>query len=118
MAAEPAGAEPGDDELGEDEVIQLSIDGDGDLTLTVGGAKPDEAVLTFGGGEIKLGKGQFKKGQRVAIMLVGPVVEVGNRDMYDRKTNTIAKVKRKHLMVPDTVRRIAVEQAEGPQLVQ
>jgi hypothetical protein len=115
--AEPAAAAEEGEDLEPDEVIQLSIDGDGDLTLTVGGAKPDEAVLTFGGGEIKLGKGQFKKGQRVAIMLVGPVVEVGNRDMYDRKTNTIAKVKRKHLMVPDTVRRIAVEQAEGPTAV-
>lgn len=116
MAAEPAGTDGGED-LEPDEVIQLSIDGDGDLTLTVGGAKPDEASVTFGGGEIKLGKGQFKKGQRVAIMLVGPIVEVGTRDMYDRKTNTVAKVKRKHLMVPDTVRRISVEQAEGPSLV-
>lgn len=114
MAAEPATPE-GDEEP--EEVVQLSIDGDGDLSLTIGGSKPDEATLSFGGGEIQVRKGQFKPGQRVAIMLVGPVVEAAIRHKRDPKTGQLTNVKRKHTMQPDQVRRVSVEQAEGPSLV-
>jgi hypothetical protein len=118
MHADPAGA-TGDDEAGAepDEVIQLSIEGDGDLTLTIGGGKPDEATLSFGGGEIKLGAGQFKAGQRVAVMLVGPIAEVAVAHIRDPKTGDVAKVKRKHVLKPDVVKRVNVEQAEGPTAV-
>lgn len=106
-----------DDGVDPDEVVQLSIEGDGDLTLTIGGSKPDEATLNFGGGEIRLGAGQFKAGQRVAVMLVGPIAEVAVAHIRDPKTGDIAKVKRKHLLKPDTVKRVNVEQAEGPTAV-
>lgn len=115
MNAEPAH----EDEGGEDpeEITQLSIDGDGDLTLTIGGSKPDEATINFAGGEVKMGAGQFKSGQRVAVLLVGPVDEIAVRNFRDPKTGQIVKVKRKHILIPDDVRRISVEQAEGPTAV-
>jgi hypothetical protein len=117
MHADPAGAHDDEGHDEPEEVVQLSVEGDGDLTLTVGGSKPDEATLNFGGGEIKMGAGQFKAGQRVAILLVGPIVEVAVRHKRDPKTHDLTNVKRKHLLEPDTVKRVNVEQAEGPTAV-
>jgi hypothetical protein len=37
--------------------------------------------------------------------------------LRDPKTGDVAKVKRKHTMKPDTVKRVNVEQAEGPTAV-
>lgn len=97
-----------------DEVVQLSIEGDGDLSLTVGGKNADIATISFAGGEITMPKGQFKKGQRVAVLLVGPIAEVHAIDIRDPKTKDVVKVKRKHVLKPDDVRRVALETVEDP----
>lgn len=103
----------GGEEQGE-EVVQLSIAGDENLSLTVGGMKPNEATLLFRGGEIQIAnKTQFKKGQRVAVVLVGDITEVTNKDLKDPKTKRYTKSKKIHVLTADDVRRVPLELVEG-----
>lgn len=97
-----------------EEIVQMSIQGDENLSLTVGGLKPNEATLQFSGGEIQIAnKTQFKKGQRVAILIVGDVNEVRNKDLKDPKTKKYTKSKKIHVLTHDDVRRVPLELVEG-----
>src|SRR4051794_36192694 len=89
----PEEALPGDEgaEGRGDEVTQLSIQGDNDLTARVGGRRPDEGVIVLQGGEIKMGKTQFDKGQRVRIVVEGFVAEIHDKDIRDPKTRQVAQ---------------------------
>ena len=111
VEARSSGTDEGDQ--GE-EVVQLSIAGDENLSLTVGGMKPNEATLAFSGGEIQIaGNTQFKKGQRLAILLVGDILEVRNKDLKDPKTKKYTKSKKIHVLTHDDVRRVPLELVEG-----
>lgn len=108
----PDEALPGDEGAPE-QVEQLSIEGDGNLTATVGGRRPDEAVLTIQGGEIKMGKGQFDKGQRVRLVVEGYVAEIHSKDVRDPKTGQIAKSKKKHVVKADFMERVPLLEDEA-----
>jgi hypothetical protein len=97
---------PGEGEDAADEVItQLSIAGDADVQLsTVGGRKPDQSTLTVKGGEITVA-GAVKKGQRVRIVLEGPIAETHFIDIRDSKTGDVSATKRKHVLKPDFIER-------------
>lgn len=112
--AEPAPGEAADEQPTDDEdvVTQLSIEGDADLGLAVGGKKPDKSVVLVAGGEISL-DGQFAKGQRVRIVFEGPVAEVHLIDIRDSKTGDVTATKRKHVMKPDTIEKVALRNPDA-----
>lgn len=101
---------PGDEgaEDRNEEVTQLSIEGDADLTSKVGGRRPDEAVIVLQGGEVKMGKTQFSKGQRVRIVSEGYIAEVHDKDIRDPKTGAIASTKKKHVLKVDKMERVPI----------
>jgi hypothetical protein len=101
---------PGDEgaEDRHDEVTQLSIEGDADLSARVGGRRPDEAVIVLQGGEVKMGKTQFDKGQRVRIVSEGYIAEVHDKDIRDPKTGGIASTKKKHVLKVDKMERVPI----------
>jgi hypothetical protein len=101
---------PGDEGVEDrgEEVTQLSIEGDSDLTSKVGGRRPDEAVIVLQGGEVKMGKTQFSKGQRVRIVSEGYIAEVHDKDIRDPKTGAIASTKKKHVLKVDKMERVPI----------
>lgn len=106
----PEEALPGDEGVEDrgEEVTQLSIEGDADLTSKVGGRRPDEAVIVLQGGEVKMGKTQFSKGQRVRIVSEGYIAEVHDKDIRDPKTGAIASTKKKHVLKVDKMERVPI----------
>jgi hypothetical protein len=93
------------DEQAPEDVTQLSIEGDADVTMNVvGGRKADQSTLTISGGEIKVA-GAMKKGDRVRVVLEGPIAETHFIDIRDPKTREVAATKRKHVLKPDTIER-------------
>lgn len=98
----------------EEDLTQLSIEGDADIKLgSIGGRKPDQSTLIIRGGEIHVG-GRLKKGQRVRIVLEGPVTGEHYDDLKDPKTGGIRSTKVKHIMKPDYIQRqeIALDDAD------
>jgi hypothetical protein len=88
-----------------DEVTQLSIQGDRDVTMSVvGGRKADQSTLVIRGGEITV-SGAVKKGDRVRIVLEGPIAETHFVDIRDPKTGDVRATKRKHVLKPDFIER-------------
>jgi hypothetical protein len=90
----------------QEEVTQLSIQGDADLTARVGGRRPDEGVIVLQGGEIKMGKTQFDKGQRVRIVAEGFIAEVHDKDIRDPKTRQVAQSVKKHVLKVDHMEKV------------
>lgn len=102
---------PGDGEAKGDpgeaqEVTQLSIEGDADLTSKVGGRKPDEAVIVLQGGQIKMGKSQFDKDTRVRLVVEGYLDEVATKNHRDAKTGQIHATKKRHVLRIDHMEKV------------
>lgn len=91
-----------------EEVTQLSIQGDADLTSRIGGRKPDEAVIVLRGGEIKMGKTQFDKGQRARIVVEGRIAEVHDVDHTDGKTGQVTHTVKKHVLKIDHMEKMPI----------
>jgi hypothetical protein len=89
-----------------DEVVQLSIQGDNDLSSRVGGRKPDEATIRLQGGELQMGKTQFDKGQRVRLVVEGYIAEVHDKDIRDPKTSQVSSSKKKHILKIDHAEKV------------
>lgn len=118
-AAEPEPGTDHDEQPDDDDELsaQLTITGEEELSHAIGGKKPDQSVIVFRGGEISIlgpnGKPQqFKKGSRVAFLIEGPIREIHEVDRSDGKTGDVIGTKKKHVLKPDTVRRVPVGQAE------
>lgn len=101
---------PGDDGApeGGEEVTQLSIQGDADLSARVGGRRPDEAVIVIQGGEIKMGKSQFDKGQRVRLVVEGYIAEIHDKDIRDPKTRQVAQSIKRHVLKADHLEKVPI----------
>jgi hypothetical protein len=75
---------------------------------TLGGRQPDQSTLVIAGGEITVA-GAVKKGDRMRVVLEGPVTELHVIDIRDPKTGDVAKTKRKHTMKPDFIERVPLD---------
>lgn len=99
------GDAPGEGEGESAPVISLEIPGEGQLTLTVGGTKPETSTVKLVGGKMDISGGDFDKGAPVNILIKGVVTEVSFIDSYDQYGN-IKGTERRHKVRPFGVERI------------
>lgn len=93
---------PGEGE-GDDEIEEPVVEGsESQLSLAIGGRKPEESRITLAGGAFKM-SGQFKKGERVRLFVEGTVDEVATRDNRDRKLNLITSTTRTHTLTVEKI---------------
>lgn len=76
----------------------------GQLSLSVGGRKPDTAVFKMKGGEVKIRDGQFTKGESVWCRVLLRVDEIKFVDGHD-EFGTVNSTKRVHVAKPVHVER-------------
>lgn len=113
--APPAERKPDEPELDgtptDEEPAEPTLHGTVDqLSLTgIGGSHPDESKITLAGGELPV-LGQFRKGERVKLILEGVVDEVALRDKRDRKTGTVTATIRKHTFTIESAYRLAEDE--------
>jgi hypothetical protein len=99
-----------DGEQAPDEPTNVVIPGaEEQLTLGVGGDRPDESTIVFRGGEFQA-RGQWKKGMRVRFMVEGTIDAVELSDKRDRKLNVVTGTKRKHGMTVEHVEALPAAQ--------
>jgi hypothetical protein len=98
---------PGEDE-GEQGPPPIAIEGDGQLNLQVGGAKPDKASVKLRGGSIDIPAGQLKKGDVVNLLVKVRVAEVHLVDKIDNSTGEITQTERRHVAKIMGVEKVAV----------
>jgi hypothetical protein len=96
-------AEGGDIEPEDNEVY---IEGTtGQLSLAVGGRKPDTSTFKMKGGEVKIREGQFTKGESVWCKVLLRVDEIKFVDGHD-EYGTVNSTKRVHIAKPIHVERV------------
>jgi hypothetical protein len=79
----------------------------GQLSLSVGGRKPDSAAFKMKSAEVKLrDKSQFTKGETVELTVIARIDDVTFRDMHD-EYGTVTATKRIHTAKPINVDRVA-----------
>lgn len=96
----------GEDEVEPVRLPEVSIDGDGQLSLKVGGAKPDEATVKLRSVKIAVIDGQYEKGDAVNLMVKAVCTEVHFVDKRDEQTGTIVGVERRQIFRPLNVERV------------
>lgn len=106
------GAEPDGDFPGEDGIEQgpapIAIQGEGQLSLTVGGLKPDKASVKLRGGSIDLPAGQLKKGDVQNLLIKVRVTEVHLVDKMDNSTGEVVETERRHIAKIMGVEKVSV----------
>jgi hypothetical protein len=91
----------------------LELDAGGQLSLEVGGKRPTAATLTLTGGKVTLPKGQFAKGDRIALRVEAVVRGVKLQDQVDSKTQQVVGCERQHFAPISTVTLMSGEQARA-----
>jgi hypothetical protein len=105
-AAAASGEGDGDDAV-EPAFPTPELLGEGQLTLNVGGEKPDTSEVKMRGTSIEVpNKGQFSKGQFVDVVVRCRVAEVHMVDKFDNATGTVVGTVRRHIMKPLKVERV------------
>ena len=103
-------AEPDADLEGEgnDEqaIPELVVEGDGQLTLKVGGRKPDKSTVKLRGGSISIPRGQFEKGDTVNLLVKVTCSEVHLVDKRDNTTGEVVETERRQIMKITGVERV------------
>lgn len=104
------GREPLDGEEADEQappvIPPLVIEGDGQLTLSVGGEKPTMATIKLRGGKIEVPSGDLDKGQVVDLVVKAQVAEVHFADTRDGQTGEVTSTDRRHILKPISVERI------------
>lgn len=96
------GEEPGEQAP---EQIALVIEGEGQLTLTVGGRKPEASTIKLVGGKMDIAQGDFDKGAHLNLLLGVVVSSVEFVDTYDQFGN-VSGTERRHKVRPLRVERV------------
>lgn len=108
-AEEPAAGFPGEGEPEEDPpaIPELVIEGARQLSMKVGGSKPDESLVKMRGGSIAVGNGgEFEKGSLVDLTVRCRVQEVHFVDKVDKQTGEIVGTVRRHILKPERVEKV------------
>jgi len=87
------------------ELLELIIEGEGQLTLTVGGRKPESSTIKLVGGKMDIAEGDFDKGSSINLLLGCVVTEVSFVDTYDQY-GQINGTERRHKVRPLRVERV------------
>lgn len=86
----------------------IAIEGEGQLSLQVGGNKPDSATVKLRGGSIAIPAGQLKKGDVVNLLVKVQVAEVHLVDKIDNSTGEITATERRHIAKIKGVEKVAI----------
>jgi len=89
----------------EPEILKLAIPGEGQLTLTVGGRKPETCTVKLVGGKMDVADGDFDKGSTINLLLQCVVKSIEFVDAYDQYGN-ISGTERRHKVFPLRVERV------------
>ena len=87
------------------ELLELVIEGEGQLTLTVGGRKPEASTIKLVGGAMDIASGDFDKGSTLNLLLGCVVTSVEFIDTYDQY-GQINGTERRHKVRPLRVERV------------
>jgi hypothetical protein len=93
-AQDPGPEDPEPEHADESQGPQLEAGGQ--LSLDVGGKKPTGGSLRLTGGKIDIPTGQFKKGQKVAVLVEASVDAIEFVDIKDPKTGQVVGCDRRH----------------------
>lgn len=74
---------------------RVVIEGDGQLSLAVGGKKPTDSEVKITGGSIGY-EGQLQKGETIALVVHARVSKVEFVDKIDSKTGDVVQTIRRH----------------------
>ena len=96
-AAADAPLEGEDPEEEVDRREEVVLEGDGQLTLSIGGKKPNLSKVVLRGGQIPF-NGEAKKGDHVTLRVECVVGEIHLIDRRDSKTGDITDTTRKHVL--------------------
>lgn len=86
--------------------IAIQLPGDGQLSLQVGGNKPDKATVKLRGGSIEVPDGQYKKGDLVNLLIKVQCAEVHFVDKIDNSTGEIVGTERRQIFKVKGVERV------------
>lgn len=90
---------------------ELYIEGtQGQLSLNVGGRKPDTSTVSLRGGQIAV-EGQLQKGDTVTLLITARVGEVVIADKMD-PAGFVKATTRRHVLRTESVRRLENEEEE------
>lgn len=105
--SDAGGFEPDAEGAGEEEqeLLNLAIQGEGQLTLTVGGAKPEVSTVKLIGGKMDVSEGDFDKGAEIKLLIHARVSSVEFVDTYDQYGN-LSGTERRHKVRPLRVERL------------
>lgn len=95
----------------EEAQVELLIASDGQITMAVGGKRPNRSEAVLRGGVQPL-EGQFEKGETVRLEITATVAEVHFVDVKDAKHGTTVETKRKHVLKIDSVSRLDLDEEE------
>jgi hypothetical protein len=83
----------------------------GQLSLSVGGRKPDSATFKMGAKEVKIAdRTQFPKGSTLKLSVVARIDKIEFRDKHD-DAGEVTHTTRQHLAVPISVQRLKPSEA-------
>lgn len=85
---------------------ELEIEASGQLSIKVGGEKPDTAQVRLQGGSIQLREGQFEKGEYVNLVVKARCAEVHFVDKIDKATGDVVEVIRRHKLKIEHVEKV------------
>jgi hypothetical protein len=102
---EPAADLEGEDAQ-EQAIPELEVEGDGQLSLKIGGRKPDSAEVKLRGGSIKVPKGQYEKGDVLNFLVKVRCTEIHAVDKIDNSTGEVVETVRRQIFKIQGVERV------------
>jgi hypothetical protein len=96
---------PDGDDHGEEAVSELLIEGNKQLSLNVGGAKPTESVFKIQGGKLSV-EGQFSKGDIVQLAVTVRIGAVTVADKINSEHGNVESTTRAHIGRIEAARRV------------
>jgi hypothetical protein len=107
-ALDPQGDLPGEQDGEQGRTIEeVVVEGRGQqLTLDVGGLPPDCATVKLQGGSIGIPRGQYDKGDTLALLVKVRCDAVAVIDKRDPKTAEVTETERRHLFKVTSVERL------------
>lgn len=110
---EPPQGEPAADLEGqaadEQPAPELEVEGTGQLSLKVGGVKPEKATMKLRGGSIHVAQGQIEKGESINLLVKATCAEVHFVDKRDTATGEITGTERRQIMKITGVEKVGGE---------
>lgn len=91
-----------------EERAELVIEGDGQLSLAVGGKNPTVSKIILRGGQIPF-TGQLRKGEHLALRVELRCAEVHLIDKIDSTTREVTETVRKHVLKVEGAERMEEE---------